>query len=81
MKHLIPFLLFSIFAVSCIEKPEATDKIQFDQDKYLNAWVDMWNSYDLNQVDKLFLQDNRITYFSSEREGAFIGSEAVREHH
>jgi ketosteroid isomerase-like protein len=32
-------------------------------------------------VDRLFLQDDRVSYFSSEKEGAVIGIEAVREHH
>ena len=41
----------------------------------------MWNSYDLSLVDKLFLQDLRLTYFSSEKEGLIKGIAAVREHH
>ena len=47
----------------------------------ISQWVEMWNTYDLAQVDALFLMDDRLTYFSSEREGAMIGAEAVREHH
>jgi hypothetical protein len=41
----------------------------------------MWNSYDLNVVDRVFLPDSNLTYFSSEREGVVRGMEAVREHH
>ena len=47
----------------------------------VEAWVEMWNTYDLNQVDALFLDDARLSYFSSEREGLIRGMEAVREHH
>jgi len=53
----------------------------FDSAGKVAAWVKMWNTYDLSQVDELFVQDDRLTYFSSEREGAIIGIEAVREHH
>ncbi len=53
----------------------------FETEKIVGDWVAMWNSYDLNQVDKLFLTDHRLTYFSSEKEGAFQGIEAVRAHH
>jgi hypothetical protein len=51
-----------------------------DSKKWIDAWVEMWNSYDLNQVDKLFLRDNRLSYFSSGKEGAIRGIKAVREH-
>jgi hypothetical protein len=44
-------------------------------------WVEMWNSYDLNAVASLFLDDDRLTYFSSEREGVIRGFESVMEHH
>jgi hypothetical protein len=53
----------------------------FQTDQIVSEWVAMWNSYDLSQVDTLFLQDARLTYFSSEFEGAIQGIEAVREHH
>jgi hypothetical protein len=53
----------------------------FDTDRWVKAWVKMWNSYDLREVDRLFLTDGRLTYFSSEKEGVIRGIDAVREHH
>lgn len=47
----------------------------------VQAWVELWNSYDLNQVSALFLDDPGLTYFSSEVEGLIRGMEAVLEHH
>jgi len=47
----------------------------------VGAWVDMWNSYDLSRVDRLFLADARVTYFSSEKERLIKGIDALREHH
>ncbi len=44
-------------------------------------WTAMWNGYDLDAVDELFLPDSTLTYFSSEREGLIRGIAAVREHH
>jgi ketosteroid isomerase-like protein len=41
----------------------------------------MWNSYDLDEVRRLFLDDSRLTYFSSEREGVIRGMDAILEHH
>lgn len=61
--------------------PSEEMKTAFDAGKWTDAWVKIWNTYDLNQVDRLFLQDDRLTYFSSEKEGALIGFESVREHH
>lgn len=54
---------------------------EFDADHYVGRWVAMWNSYDLDEVDELFLADDRVTYLSSEKEGLIRGIDAVREHH
>jgi ketosteroid isomerase-like protein len=53
----------------------------FDAERLVARWVAMWNSYDLDLVDELFLTDERVTYLSSEREGLIRGIQAVREHH
>jgi ketosteroid isomerase-like protein len=50
-------------------------------DRTLEGWVQMWNSYDLDQVDRLFVADESVTYFSSEYEGLVEGIEALRDHH
>ena len=47
----------------------------------VDAWVAIWNSYDLSMVEKLFLNDDRVTYFSSEKQGAVKGIEALMRHH
>ena len=78
-------VLIGILAPVCIgnEIPkliEASDE-DFNTQKLVEAWVEIWNTYDLDQVEKLFLQDERVTYFSSEKEGAVTGIDAVREHH
>jgi ketosteroid isomerase-like protein len=53
----------------------------FDVERVIAAWVAMWNSYDLSQVDNLFVTDDRVTYFSSEKEGLIRGIDALRKHH
>jgi len=47
----------------------------------LEAWVAAWNSYDLDEVDRLFVADGSVTYFSSEKNGLIQGIDALREHH
>lgn len=47
----------------------------------LDAWVATWSSYDLDAVDRLFVADATVTYFSSERNGLIQGIDALREHH
>lgn len=54
---------------------------RFDSESHVYAWLEFWKSYDLDQFDDLFLEDARLTYFSSEKEGLIHGYEAVREHH
>ena len=53
----------------------------FNAPKQVELWISMWNSYNLSMVDDLFLKDERLTYFSSEKEGLIQGLPAVREHH
>jgi ketosteroid isomerase-like protein len=54
--------------------------MKFDP-KLIDEWVAIWNNYDLNQVPNLFLEDERVTYFSSEKEGAVKGFKALMDHH
>ncbi len=47
----------------------------------VDEWVAIWNSYDLSRVPELFLNDQRVTYFSSEKQGVIKGFEDLIEHH
>jgi len=47
----------------------------------VTAWERMWNIFDLQEVDRLFLQSGGLSYFSSEREGLIQGIQSVKEHH
>jgi ketosteroid isomerase-like protein len=47
----------------------------------IDAWVAFWNTYDLTQFDRLFVTDDRVSYFSSEKVGLIKGVAAVRKHH
>lgn len=60
---------------------EASTVGPFDAREHVDAWVELWNTYDLSLVDELFVTDSRVTYFSSEKEGLIQGFEAIREHH
>lgn len=54
---------------------------QSDVDRTIAAWTLMWNRYDLDQVDHLFVTDTTVSYFSSERDGLILGPVAMRAHH
>jgi len=75
MKNFLPTL-----AIACILVLPANAQID-SAESLLGEWVDMWASYDLNQVEVLFRNDETITYFSSEFEGAITGFDAIYEHH
>ena len=47
----------------------------------ITRWTRFWNSYDLDELDALFVMDKRVTYFSSENQGLLRGPEALRQHH
>ena len=50
-------------------------------EKIVDEWVKIWNNYDLNKVKELFLDDARVTYFSSEKQGLIKGIDNMIEHH
>ena len=47
----------------------------------LDGWVELWAIYDLDRLPGLFLQDERLTDFSSETEGLLRGYDRIVEHH
>lgn len=47
----------------------------------LDLWVQLWNNYNLDMVEKLFLNDERVSYFSSEKRGLIKGIENLIKHH
>src|SRR5262245_23966892 len=49
--------------------------------RLVRDWVTFWNTYDLDALEKLFVMDARVSYFSSEKQGAFKGVDALRAHH
>ena len=85
MKQRNGIAVFSItlLAVAVIFSFSFPSRIQtkVDVEKLIDSWVSGWNSYDLAIVDKLFLSDDRVTYFSSEKDELIKGFDAVRKHH
>jgi hypothetical protein len=57
------------------------DPVGSDPVRLLRVWNVMWNACDLSLVDRLFLSDRRLSYFSSEKKGLIEGLDAVRAHH
>ena len=49
--------------------------------KLIDDWVKFWNTFDLSQVENLFLKDDRITYFSSEKQSLIKSYKELIKHH
>jgi imidazolonepropionase-like amidohydrolase/ketosteroid isomerase-like protein len=47
----------------------------------MDQWLAMWRRYDLDRVRDLFLDDDALTYFPSDREGLITGIDAVLAYH
>jgi hypothetical protein len=54
--------------------------MKFDK-TIIDKWVEIWNNYDLSKVPKLFLDDERVTYFSSEKQVLTKGIDDLILHH
>ena len=75
------FILITMVPISFVPATAMGKPADNDIQALIDSWVGMWNSYDLRMVDELFLQDSRVSYFSSEKQGLIQGIKAVREHH
>ena len=75
------FLAVIIISLAVGTTPIASAAPSAEAERLVASWVALWSSYDLDGVDDLFLQDARVTYFSSEKEGLIRGIENIREHH
>lgn len=47
----------------------------------MRDWEKSWNTYDLNEVNRLFVNDSSVTYFSSERAELIHGFDLLYRHH
>ncbi|MGE0159613.1 MAG: amidohydrolase family protein [Gemmatimonadales bacterium] len=47
----------------------------------LEGWLAMWRAYDLDRVSELFVNDDALTYFPSDRQGVIEGFAAVEAYH
>jgi hypothetical protein len=83
MRRLRPIAAYAaiqaLLLTSACDGPQSEQP--FDTDQYMNAWLELWNTYNLSLVDDLFLTDSSVTYLSSEREGLIKGIDEVRSHH
>ena len=70
---MIRFLFIATILSGC------SSEIRNDEDKLIEEWTAMWNSYNLDEVDLLFTKD--VTYFSSERSGLIMGLDKLKAHH
>jgi len=75
------FLASFIISLAVGTTPIASPGPSAEAERLVASWVALWTSYDLDRVDDLFLQDARVTYFSSEKEGLIRGIQNIREHH
>jgi ketosteroid isomerase-like protein len=78
-----PIALAAVFLLSlaAASTPLASGSQIAEAERLVESWVALWISYDLDRVNQLFLQDSRVTYFSSEKEGRIRGIDAIRDHH
>jgi hypothetical protein len=47
----------------------------------LDSWLTMWRTYDLAPMREIFVVDDALTYFPSDRQGLIAGFDAVRDYH
>ncbi len=74
MNHLSLAIVFCFVSLP-VRSQESTPR------SLLAAWEKSWNTYNLDEVRRLFVNDSSVTYFSSERAGLIQGIDSVLKHH
>lgn len=67
-------LILLLISTSCLGQEKTPRTL-------VGAWEKSWNTYDLNEVQRLFVNDSSVTYFSSERAGLIHGIDSLVKHH
>lgn len=67
-------ILFLFVSIGCLGQEKTPRAL-------IGAWEKSWNTYDLNEVQRLFVNDSSVTYFSSERAGLIHGIDSLVKHH
>ncbi len=62
-------------------RPSASGAGAATPNALLESWLAMWRRYDLDRVDQLFVRDDALTYFPSDRQGLIEGINEVRAYH
>ena len=83
VKYFLVGVLFFCFTLSCQQENNERENSQVSMQVFelIENWVAMWNSYDLSEVKKLFINSEKLSYFSSEKEGVLKGFDAIVSHH
>jgi len=79
---LLVILCLNSHFLSAEEPVEQSDSPALKQiRRTMDRWVKFWNSYDLDELNHLFVTDHRLSYFSSEKAGLIQGIAQARKHH
>lgn len=83
MKKFISYLLFVMLSGIILSGYIYSESIQKVNEvtTLVDRWVKVWNSYDINDLENLFICSDDLSYFSSERQGIIRGFKNVKEHH
>ena len=75
-------ILALVLCVSCTKSDHNDPSItESDVESVIVRWEQLWATYDLDDLDEVFLQEPGLSYFSSEKEGIIQGFDAIVEHH
>lgn len=71
----------AVFAFALLICPFVLRAQESSPEALIRAWEKSWNTYDLKEVNRLFVNDQTVTYYSSERAGLIQGIDSLIKHH
>jgi len=87
-KNISAIAMFLFLCVACNKKASQHDHpiqneslTQQEIAPVIDKWLELWETYDVNMLDEIFLDSDELTYFSSEKEGLMKGFDQLKPHH
>ena len=74
-------ILISILTTLACQNQHSKTIAPNEVSETVEAWLGLWETYDLDLLDEIFWVDDRTTYFSSEKEGLIESFDSLIPHH
>jgi len=80
LKQITIIILLVLIGCSTATEKKTT-LTEIESNAVIGKWLNLWETYDVNKLGDVFLESDKLTYFSSEKRGLIKGYDKMKPHH